>query len=480
MKKIVLFLFVVLNLYSSSVVKFICDKNNSSVYIDGKFKVNCDADDVVRVATTKGKHTLKIESINEDKSKYLYKESLDLKEGEQRFSYVYSSLKYTQMYYYIQAMDSPLKRDYQKYLQLYPNGRYSSKVKKRFESVFDRVFDIRFYRVIDLIATKDGGVILSGYKGDKKYAHITKLVKVNKDGKVVWIKEIYPNRYYCSIISMIELDNQDLILVGSFAYKYGKDNIGVVLKIDKNGNKIKETFYRKKIFMYVKKDKDGNLIVVGKSYKKGSYIPDGYVLKIDKNFNKIWEKSFGDKRDEQIFNSLAINSKGDIYIVGYDVSSTDRNIKLWLLKLDKNGDEIWRRLYHNDKYQSGGLDIVRIDDNNYMIAGYTEARNINMGRGRVLLIDKFGNIKKEYILKATEAKKILKRGDSYLVIASKNRGSYSYLEFAKISKDFNLVWDKLFKVNYYAQCIANSKDGGYWVAGIKNERDDGDVVLLKR
>ena len=139
MKKLILLLLVGFTFsYAVSEVKVICDRNGESVYLDGKYKSDCDSGEPVAMLTNAGKHTVTVKKDNKDGSYYYFKKSFKINDGVQKVIEPNSNIYYTEFYYYLKAKKSGNIKDYWSYLKKYPNGKYSYKVKNYLDNYYWR------------------------------------------------------------------------------------------------------------------------------------------------------------------------------------------------------------------------------------------------------------------------------------------------------------------------------------------------------
>ena len=119
---------------------------------------------------------------------------------------------------------------------------------------------------------------------------------------------------------------------------------------------------------YVEETYDGGFIVVAEDI-------DGIIiLKIDKNGKDIWRKVFpdgwmwGDRLIQQT------NDNGFI-IIGTTHDDED-NVKAWLIKTDENGNEEWNRKIGGREGENGGS-VQQVNDGGYIFTGISRSYGIN-------------------------------------------------------------------------------------------------------
>ncbi|WP_312769888.1 T9SS type A sorting domain-containing protein [Epilithonimonas sp.] len=114
---------------------------------------------------------------------------------------------------------------------------------------------------------------------------------------------------------------------------------------------------------------------------------DYWIVKLDKNANVEWQKTYGGSGDDRP-KSIA-NTQNGYIVVGESRSQSSGNKKenikegtdLWLLKLDKSGNEVWQKSYNfGNRDVAMSLDVIRktnkdnfSEDKGFLLGGYTQA-----------------------------------------------------------------------------------------------------------
>lgn len=114
---------------------------------------------------------------------------------------------------------------------------------------------------------------------------------------------------------------------------------------------------------------------------------DYWIVKLDKDANIEWQKTFGGKEDDRP-KSVAFTENGYI-IVGESRSNSSGNKKesikegtdIWVISLDKDGNELWQKGYSfANRDVAMSLDVIRqtnknnqSEDKGFLIGGYTQA-----------------------------------------------------------------------------------------------------------
>jgi len=391
--KVFLGLSVLTSLQASSLIKVECDVSGEEIYLDGKFKTECESGELVKLLAPAGRHTLKAVKHNKDGSYYKFVKTFRLGDGVEKVISVNSKINYTEKYYYKKAFDS--LKDAKVYLEKYPNGKYVKEIKnywdKKYFSKCDTIYGCQdylnniswgkyktsaknriekyyFQRSNDIngcetylekypngkyakkIRKKLEKMYYERAKNDIDYAD--KYVKFFPKGKnISYIKNIRDNYYWTKC--------QDLKSCKIYVKKvpYGK-HIKEAKEIVKNtwfktygGNKKDELW----IHSFVE-TKDGYVLAgYSKSYSNGG--EDGWIFKIDKNGNKLWQNHFGGKKDDE-FNAIVKTDNGFI-VSGWSESVASKS-KGWILKVDKNGNYINQN--HFGVNSSGFVDIIQFNN----------------------------------------------------------------------------------------------------------------------
>ena len=111
-------------------------------------------------------------------------------------------------------------------------------------------------------------------------------------------------------------------------------------------------------------------------------------MKSDINGNPLWMRAFVyDKKTGLNGISIVETKNGEYIVAGNTYSSTDLVNKMALLKVNKNGDYQWTKIFKDEKYKSAELKylIPSTEDNSVVIAGtgYNNNKNGSIILGKV-------------------------------------------------------------------------------------------------
>jgi hypothetical protein len=328
----------------------------------------------------------------------------------------------------------------------------------------------------ELVQTSDGGYAIGGTTASAVFF----LLKLNKDGALLWSKTYLPS----------PLENS--------AYSYDRFYSMVVTK-------------------------DSGFALAGSTEAYNSLTDGGrdfWLVKIDSAGNMQWDQRYdsgtytnegGDivPRDDEAY-SVVQTSDGGYAIVGQMLTGSGLTATptMWLVKIGSSGVEQWNRRYEAPDIQGAGYQVIQTSDGGYALVGtesatsddadlqwYGEsARNSN---AYLIKTDSSGSIqwRKSYGDKYKDlACSVVQLSDGGFAIT----GTFTENNNAPVSRDLGLVridfsgnqlWTKLFnarenitKSDEWAYSMCRTSDGAYLIAGSTVSSWDGshvDVFLAK-
>ena len=234
-----------------------------------------------------------------------------------------------------------------------------------------------------LIQTKDNGFLTVGYDRSEGDLGACSMIKLNEFGVLEWEK-FYDTPNKDIAMDVIELHDGTIFLLANTSSFEGKitnssDYLGdevskpMLIKTDSIGNELWRNFYGGDKHSFGKKliNFDNNsYLIVGSSLNNTNGNFDITLDKIDSLGNLIWHRNYGGSSYDY-GNAIAINSLGEILIVGYSNSfSTNENPDLYIIKTDNNGNEIWSNFLGGDNSDYGN-DVKFLANNEIALLGTT-------------------------------------------------------------------------------------------------------------
>ena len=320
--------------------------------------------------------------------------------------------------------------------------------------------------------------------------------------------------YFCLIIMLLLFSNQ--LIAQTWAKTYGGDadfSIAIIagydetytvagrtgsygsdfwiMNIDKFGNILWQKSYGGNDFESVysiQKTLDGGYIVAGDTTSFGAGHYSFWVIKIDKNGEIIWQNSYGgDQNDEP--RSIVV-TKDNSYVIAGGTELYGEGYKIWLIKIDKNGEIVWQKSYNVNVnyYTDNAQDIILTSDGGYVIAGYT-FRGPGDSTVWISRLDSDGNIlwEKSYALgKGEWGKSIIETNDGGFLVAGytglKKTGGID-IWLLKLNASGDIIWQKAYggDDDEEVYSIVATPDGGYIIGGNTKSFGAGawDILLFK-
>lgn len=183
------------------------------------------------------------------------------------------------------------------------------------------------------------------------------LIKLDENGKKIWAKSVSNHAIY----SMSILSTGNLLVTYSAS---DPDYVGVVILDPDNGDVLHhKTIDQISVFCTI--DKKDNIILFRSSNVFPQQDGPGILIKLDSELNEIWSKQIS--LSHNVYNNyhrlLVVDNNNDMLITSYN-ASYDVNNGISFIKIDEDGNEIFRRLYLSNKIKNGGHSLI--SDNHFM------------------------------------------------------------------------------------------------------------------
>jgi hypothetical protein len=223
------------------------------------------------------------------------------------------------------------------------------------------------------------------------------IYKVDKGDEIIWSRS-YGRGTSLLLSDMTMTVDNEYILAGRSHYTdqdipvhYGDKMISdiYVLRIDSNGNK-----KWGKVFGGTNEDKpekaiptdDGGCFIVGSSKSSDYDCTDNhggwdvFVLRLDKDGNTIWKRSYGGSKGDGA-RSACSNGAGGL-IIGASGYSDDGDVRekitpdgnnLWIFNIDSKGDVIWSKRYGGGNVENV-VSMCKSTDGNIWAAGFCRGK----------------------------------------------------------------------------------------------------------
>jgi hypothetical protein len=240
----------------------------------------------------------------------------------------------------------------------------------------------------------------------------------------------------------------------------------------------------------VRQTSDGGYIVVGSTFSFGAGQADFWVIKTDSNGNKLWDKTFGGVYWDIPTDVKQTNDNGYL-ITGRTHSFGAGNIDVWVIKLDETGHVQWNKTF-GTQYFEGGVESQQTTDGGYVIIGSRGLSQFWYYDAWLIKIDKEGNElwNRTYGGPSEDSGHSVRQTSDggYIIVGSTS----SYGTFNNSTAAFWLIktdqygtmqWNRTYGGTTYdtASSVQLTTDGGYIIIGSKDiaESSKADIWIIK-
>jgi hypothetical protein len=218
------------------------------------------------------------------------------------------------------------------------------------------------------------------------------LVKLTHTGEVLWSKTFgYPGRSEKAFDLKVTLTG-DYLLIGNSQQTTGSTDMYLV-RTDAEGNMRWEKNYGltglQDDISSVKETPEGNLVWCGSEYRQrnGSTPPDMRIILTSQQGDILWDKNFGRENTDN-GSGILLTDQGYI-AVGHTYNSQSAESDIYLISLLKDGALRWEQVLQKTRSSEEARSIALTKDGGYIITGSSEsAGNQDI---YLLKVDKSGN-----------------------------------------------------------------------------------------
>ncbi len=288
-------------------------------------------------------------------------------------------------------------------------------------------------------------------------------------------------------LSVQETNDEGFIIAG-YSYSFGNGTADPwLIKTDKFGNlewdKIYVTPYNSYGAHVEITDENEYLIALNTADSSGVY--SGNLLLTDTNGNEKLGRMFGSGGSSEV-NSI-LQTTDNSYIMAGSCSTTEGEpFDFWLIKIDDEGNELWRRTYGgagDDMCNS----LQQLPDGGYILFGTTNSYGAGESDFWLLKTDENGNKIWDTTfggLSIDEGKSLKLTSDEGFILAGLTEsygegGQDCYL--IKTDKNGNEEWSKTFgsQNDDLFDDVIQTPDGGYISVGTTMKNDNRDILIIK-
>ena len=285
-------------------------------------------------------------------------------------------------------------------------------------------------KAISIIRTSNDEFLIVGFTSSFGNINGDGLVfKINSNGDVIWSR-VYGGNHMDVFYSAVESKDGYEILGYTYSFGNGKEDMWLV-KLSFSGSLLWSKIYggvKSDLGLGLKKDFDGGLLLTGRT---DSYGNDGDIIliKVDQKGSVKWDKVYRGECFNIIY-SIEKTSDGGYVLGGSSKSSGDNGWDFLVVKLDSKGCVEWSKTFgsYNDEVS---FSLVRTVSG-FFLVGYELDSNFDFYRGLLLRIDKNGDL---------NWSKIFDQGSSYIPYFVTNSSEGGFLIAGGLESDYYGKYD---------------------------------------
>lgn len=232
------------------------------------------------------------------------------------------------------------------------------------------------------------------------------------EGQLVWVKT-FGGSNEDDAIDIVEANDGGYVVLGftnsidgDITGKTNPDQDYWLLKLNQNGDKIWDKTYggsQNDQATGLSKTNDGGYIISGYTssfdgdVSENAGFQDYWIVKVDGQGTIQWEKSFGFIGQDQAYKVIPTTdggyfASGTLQVgeggsngEGNDIVNEDQNLRggqhslgdFWGIKMDANGNKIWRR-YFGGTQADLNKDVIETDDGGFLLVGISDSPDFDI------------------------------------------------------------------------------------------------------
>lgn len=268
-------------------------------------------------------------------------------------------------------------------LRLDANGNALSGWPKTYETTYSS-------GATSICESKDGlgnpdGFVFTGAVQNTSHNDIVSFIqKIDLNGDVQWRKTYDPPLMFGTDVatSVVPDDNQGFLVAGAEGNErlYGYDELSDRIWVDRigaDGSSLEgwPKYYGTGAPASVKKTSDGGFILAGNSFSvRASKYTDALVIKVNAQGVREWSKTFGLSNAQDGASDVDLCTDQGYIITGgtdsYDPSGSNPSSEVFLMRLDPEGNSLWKKVKGRAPDSSEGASgVVAASDGGFAVSG---------------------------------------------------------------------------------------------------------------
>jgi parallel beta-helix repeat protein len=250
------------------------------------------------------------------------------------------------------------------------------------------------------VDSNDNVIAAGSYgNGTGSYPLSWNITKWNGNGVLLW-NYTYNSGFGNNVPYAVAVGSDDSFVVVGFCGINSSDYGWMIMKFDMSNNELWNVSFSPSSSYAcpnaVAIDKDNNITVVG-NYKPSSQSNDyGWaILKLDKNGNQLWNKTYNPSDFADFADGVAVDKFGNTVVVG--ACSTSSSHRYWnVTKFDGDGGSLWNFTWDFSPYFNQPSDVAVDHNDNIIVVGSDQSQGQNTSEWRIIKLDENGSLLWDY------------------------------------------------------------------------------------
>jgi len=248
------------------------------------------------------------------------------------------------------------------------------------QSAFFKAYGSTGWEAADwLLRCDDGGYLFGGWT-ESYGAGLDDILlcRISDMGEVVWAKTYGGPDYDWAQEAISVKDGSFILVGGASGYGSGWSDM-LAMRVDSLGNilwaRIFSGPYPERLIA-IDETPDSCYIMAGSSYDTAIGRYDPVLLKIDRDGNLLWSRMYWLSNDDDYPRDIISTPDGGCVVAGY---STDQahNSDPFIVRFDSSGVPLWARMfyYQEENFWEVGLSVCQTSPNTYTMVGAEDGFN---------------------------------------------------------------------------------------------------------